>query len=248
LNDADDIISLTNLCAGYGGGFELENINLQIRKGDFWFFLGPNGSGKTTLLRTLLGEIKLSKGAMYIHPMIRSGERVGFLPQRFEAAPSLPITVREFVDLGKANLSSARSKELSSTQSVLGWFGLEDSAEKSFWSLSGGQRQRALLARAMSRDPELLILDEPTTGLDVHSKDQMLDELRKFHQNQGTILLVTHDMDLAIAYATHLAVFYNGRVCVEQADERLRQQALGLHDLERNFYDKLSVAREDEGC
>lgn len=240
------MIKLKNLHAGYGGTFSLRDVNLQIRKGDFWFFLGPNGSGKTTLLRTLFGEIKPTKGEIYRDEGITSGEHIGFLPQHFQIIPSLPVTVEEFVDIGKANLSSSRLKGLPEVGSILKRFNLEELGCESFWSLSGGQRQRALLARAMIRNPEILILDEPTTGLDIHSKGQILQDLMDFHRAHGTIVLVTHDIDLAVAHATHLAIFYEGRVSVKLPEDQYRSQALQLQELERSFYTQLERKEEQE--
>lgn len=237
----DQLIHLEGMSSGYHGGFEIKDVNLAILRGEFWFFLGPNGAGKTTLLKTLLGQLPPRVGRLWSCPRIRTGVGIGFLPQRYETFSTLPITVHEFLDLGKANLSRKRLDELPGTSEFLSRFDLLPLAEKSFWSLSGGQRQRVLLARALIRKPDLLVLDEPTTGLDIDSKEQMLEELENFRSDGGTLILVTHDMDLAMAKATNIALFHGGRVSVHIPAEKYRTQAARLQDLEQDFYRDLGL-------
>jgi len=241
------LVHFNQLYSGYAGVPVLKAVDFKINRGEFWFFLGPNGSGKTTLLKTLFSELPPLSGTLLKHPSLESGDRVGFVPQRHDLNPALPVTVEEFVEMGLAKVSVKRRTRLAPVHEVLERFGLTEKCNVSFWSLSGGQRQRALLARAMIRDPEILVLDEPTTGLDVESKDRMLGDLQEFHeQKNGTILLVTHDMDLALVHATDLAVFLKGRVTVAKPRAEFREQALNLQGLERGFYDQLRVREPEE--
>ena len=138
----------SDLALGYGSHVVLRGVNLEIRSSDFWFFLGLNGSGKTTLLRGLLGELKTRAGTLQAPPSIDGVAPVGFVPQRCEINPTLPITLGEFIGLGLVGtrLSNATRRERMAW--VLEALWLPALARQSYWTLSGGQRQRALIARA----------------------------------------------------------------------------------------------------
>ena len=170
------LLEASDLCVGYGDHLVLRGVNLSIRRGEFWFVLGPNGSGKTSFLQTVLGEIPVASGRIEL----RAGhERLGFVPQRCEINPALPTTVREFVRLGAVG---ARV-DAGALDRALGRVNLGGMARKDFWSLSGGQRQRALLARALIRRPAVLVLDEPTNGLDLPTEDALLRFLAGLHRD-----------------------------------------------------------------
>jgi ABC-type Mn2+/Zn2+ transport system ATPase subunit len=205
-----ELISASNVRLGYGSRTVLTEVSFVVRRGDFWFFLGPNGQGKTTLLRAVLGLIQPAAGSLRI---AIERARVGFVPQRCDLNPSLPTTVREFVTLGLAGIRTNRAERAERLQWALEQVGLDSRAKASYWALSGGQRQRALLARALVRKPELLILDEPTNGLDLSSEDALLRALARLNASQHlTALFVTHDLAIAARYATHVALFQQGRV------------------------------------
>lgn len=213
LTDSLPILTTVGLTVGYTGQPVLRDVNLTIHPGEFWFFLGGNGEGKTTLVRALLGMVPVLAGRVEFHVAESVPQFVGFVPQRCDLNPSLPTTVREFVSLGLVGLQVARSerrRRLTQALDVVGLGGLE---RRAYWTLSGGQRQRCLIARALIREPKVLILDEPTTGLDPPTEYALFETLRRLHQKDGrTILLVTHDIGLALRYATHVALFHEGRV------------------------------------
>lgn len=209
----DDIIQLTKVCLAYGSRLVLRDIDLQVKPGQFWFVLGPNGEGKTTLLRALLGLLPPSAGTVRWREHDRRHERTGFVPQRCDLNPSLPTTVREFVLLGLTGRRLRRAERPDRLRRALQQVDLHLLEESDYWSLSGGQRQRALLARALVRQPELLILDEPTNGLDLSAEHELLCSLARLNrEEQLTIVLVTHDLPLAARYASHLALVHGGRV------------------------------------
>jgi ABC-type Mn2+/Zn2+ transport system ATPase subunit len=185
-------------------------VDLEIRAGERWFLLGPNGAGKTTLLRAILGLLAPERGAV-AH---RTGlDRVGFVPQRCDLNDAVPTTIREFVLLGLVGLRVAPGERAARLADALAQAGLRGLAERSYWSLSGGQRQRALVARALIRLPALLVLDEPTEGLDVTSEEAFLEALATGPGAAGrTLLFVTHRLAIAARLATHLAIAANGRV------------------------------------
>ncbi|MDZ4339741.1 MAG: ABC transporter ATP-binding protein [candidate division NC10 bacterium] len=197
----------------YGQRTVLEDVTMEVRRGEIWFFVGPNGSGKTTLLRAILGLLEPRAGELSLDPIVAPRELIGFVPQRCDLNPTLPTTVREFVLLGLVGLRVHRRDERERLAWALAKVGLAAMARRNYWALSGGQRQRALVARTLIRRPSLLILDEATTGLDVPTTEEFLHTIAELNRADGlTILFVTHDLTLATRHATHVALFAGGRV------------------------------------
>ncbi|MCX8072954.1 MAG: ABC transporter ATP-binding protein [Candidatus Binatia bacterium] len=207
------LLSLVGVTVGYGREPVLREVSFTIRQGEFWFFLGGNGAGKTTLVRSLLGLLAPLAGRIQTQSNGPIFKTVGFVPQRCDLNQSLPTTVREFVVLGLVGLNVRRQERARRLAWALETIGLQGLEQKSYWALSGGQRQRCLIARALVRKPRLLILDEPTTGLDPRAEHALFETLRRLHQQEErTIVVVTHDLGLALRYATHVALLHNGRV------------------------------------
>jgi len=207
------VLSTRGLTLAYGQRTVLEDATLEVRRGEFWFFVGPNGSGKTTLLKAILGVLEPRAGELSLDPLLAPRERIGFVPQRCDLNPTLPTTVREFVLLGLVGLRVHRSDERERLAWALAKVGLAAMASRNYWALSGGQRQRALVARTLVRRPSLLILDEATAGLDVPTAEELLHTVTELNRADGlTILFVTHDLTLAARHATHVALFAGGRV------------------------------------
>jgi ABC-type Mn2+/Zn2+ transport system ATPase subunit len=242
--DHQVIVKTTGLRLGYGQRIVLAQVDFEIRSGEFWFFLGPNGEGKTTLLRAMLGMIRPQAGQLWVHPELGHRERIGFVPQRCDINPTLPTTVREFVLLGLVGVHTDRHDEALRLDWALDKVGLGRLEGKDYWSLSGGQRQRALVARALVRRPSILILDEPTNGLDLVAEDAVLRFLaelnRKDHQ---TLLFVTHNLSLAARYATHIALFHAGEVASGP-----RQAVLTRHTLERIYGVAVDISYDPSGA
>ena len=224
-SSAPTVVRAAGLALGYGGREVLRNVSLEIRRGEFWFLLGPNGTGKTTFLRALLGLLPVWRGRLEVHPNGTRKSAIGFVPQRCDLNPSLPTTVEEFVSLGFVGLPPAeKSRRL---ESALRAVQLEGLNETSYWNLSGGQQQRCLIARALVREPPILLLDEPTTGLDPSSEAALLVLLQEQNRVEGrTILFVTHDLRLARRYATHVALFYGGTATAGPAAQVLTEERL----------------------
>jgi ABC-type Mn2+/Zn2+ transport system ATPase subunit len=225
------VLRLRGVRFGYGRRVVLSQVDLEVRSGEVWFLIGPNGSGKSTLLRGVLGLLRPQAGSIERSPSHASPQALGFVPQRCELNPTLPTTVREFVSLGLVGLRLPRAERPARLAWALAHAGLSGLVEASYWSLSGGQRQRVLLARALVRRPRLMILDEPTEGLDVSSERAFLDALLELNRSEGlTLLVVTHKLSLAERHATHVALFHEGRVV-----EGSRESVLGEGALERLF-------------
>jgi ABC-type Mn2+/Zn2+ transport system ATPase subunit len=212
---------------GYRAGPVLSHVDLEVREGQFWFFVGPNGAGKTTLLRALLGLLPPRSGTLERHPLLTDRAHLGFVPQHCELHRTLPTTVREFVSLGFVGTGQDREERSASLAQALELVGLERLARASYWALSGGQRQRALLARALVRRPRLLILDEPTEGLDVSSETSFVHTLAELNRHEGlTLLMVTHKLALAARYASHAGLVTGGGVLCGTRDGVLAPERL----------------------
>ena len=221
------VLRTRGLTLAYGQRTVLEDITLEVRRGEFWFFVGPNGSGKTTLLRAILGVVEPRAGELSLDPILAPRERIGFVPQRCDLNPTLPTTVREFVLLGLVGLRVRRRDERERLAGALTKVGMAGMERRDYWSLSGGQRQRALVGRTLVRQPSFLILDEATTGLDLSATEEFLRTVTELNRTDGlTILFVTHDLTLAVGHATHADLFSGGRVHAGPACEVLSPENL----------------------
>ncbi len=197
------LLETTGLCFRYGATEVLSDISFSVAAGDYLGIVGPNGCGKSTLVRALLGLAPPSQGRVTLfgteQPAFRQWERIGYLPQRLRFLnPQFPATVEEVAALGL--LGAKRfPKRLSADDhrrigAALERMGIVHLRRRLIGELSGGQQQRALLARALVSDPELLILDEPTTALDPETRDGFYALLRELNRERGTaIVLITHD-------------------------------------------------------
>jgi ABC-type Mn2+/Zn2+ transport system ATPase subunit len=221
----------------------LRAVNFEVRRGQRWFIVGPNGQGKTTLLRGVLGLIAVRGGSMRRDPQVMGPRRIGFVPQRCDLNATLPTTVREFVGLGLVGQRVGRSEHRQRVVEALMCVGLEDRVDANYWSLSGGQRQRALVARAMVRRPQVLVLDEPASGLDLTSEDALMRALSELNHHAGTTMLfVTHNVELAARYATHIAMVHGGQVTAGPTAQVLRADLL-----EEVYGVAITVTQEAEG-
>jgi ABC-type Mn2+/Zn2+ transport system ATPase subunit len=194
------LLQLKNLSLGYNGQAVLEGISLTVERGEFLALLGPNGAGKTTLLRGLLGLIPVLAGRLeygfdrLVHPP-------GYVPQRETLDPIFPLTVFEVVlmgtyaRLGPLHPVGQRQRQLAAT--CLEQVGLASLSTHLFWTLSGGQKQRVLIARALAAEPEVLMLDEPTSGVDPGAATTIMSLITRLNQDQKlTVLLVSHHLRL----------------------------------------------------
>ncbi len=200
------VIELTGVSYSYGGGQDaLEGISLSIESGDFLAFLGPNGSGKSTLLKIILGILPPSRGNVKLFgeeiKTFKDWSRIGYVPQQaFMLDKNFPATVREVVSTGlyaKAGMfHNLSAKDWETIDRQIRDAGLQESSEKLIGQLSGGQQQRTFIARALVNKPDILILDEPTTGIDENSENEFYQNLEMLNRNGVTIILVSHDISL----------------------------------------------------
>jgi ABC-type Mn2+/Zn2+ transport system ATPase subunit len=216
-----------NLTLGYGRLPIVRDINLEVAPGDFWFLLGPNGAGKSTFARAVLGLHSPTTGNLRHRDGLRSSESIGFVPQHCALQANLSTTLREFVAMGFAQIRVSRQECLDRVAWAIHAVGLEGREAFDLHDLSGGMRQRAMVARALVRRPEMLVLDEPTSSLDPASQEALLQVLVRLHQTTSlTLLFVCHDVAVAARYATHVALFHDGIVEVGNRDLLLHADTL----------------------
>jgi zinc transport system ATP-binding protein len=202
-----EVISLDNVSYGYNSDLVLENISFKAEQGDLLGIIGPNGAGKTTLFSLILGLLEGYQGKITLfNEDIRNNrkalKRVGYIPQKKNINQGFPATVEEIVSLGVPGRKTNKDVIISALKIV----GLLQQKDKRIGELSGGQQQRVLIAKALVNEPELLILDEPTTGIDLETQDRFYTLLRNLNSERNiTIILASHDLDAINRLANKVA-------------------------------------------
>ena len=209
------LIQIKNLYFSYGEHLVLEDINLEIKAGDFLAILGPNGSGKSTLLKLILGLLQPDQGEIYLFgkplPEFDKWWLLGYVPQRATARvdPVFPVTVEEVVGFGllarKRFPRFLNSQDRQAIRKALSLVEMESFHRRRLCELSGGQQQRVFIARAIVSEPQVLLLDEPTTGVDVATQEKFYDLLGEFNQKGLTIVIVTHDIGIVNKHVKQVA-------------------------------------------
>ena len=210
----DTIISVKDLTFSYGNGPVLEDVSFDIKARDYVYIVGPNGGGKTTLLRLILGLIKSKQGTITVFGKSPSKARrlIGYVPQIYQFDTKFPISVIEVVLMGRLNVSNRvgryRPSDHKAAEEALAEMQIGDLGEASFSDLSGGQRQKVLIARALASGPRLLLLDEPTSHVDISAQKELHDFLQHLNQKL-TVVMVTHDV-------AFVAPFVKSVLCVNR--------------------------------
>lgn len=214
-----------NLSLGYGGEAVVTGLSFSVSAGMYLCIVGENGAGKTTLMKTILGLRSPLNGSIVFGDGLRQRE-IGYLSQQTEVQRDFPASVREIVlsgcqgRMGFRPFYRVEEKKLAARN--MERMGINELAERCYRDLSGGQQQRVLLARALCATQKLLLLDEPTAGLDPEVTADMYRVIHDLHQSGVTILMITHDVTEALPYATHI-LHLGGRVFWGTRDEYLRE-------------------------
>jgi zinc transport system ATP-binding protein len=211
---AAPVIELDHVTVRFGDLIAIEDVTMSIERGEFIALIGPNGSGKSTLVRVVLGLVEPVRGAVRLfgkapRALGREWARVGYVAQSAQIDPSFPISVMDVVLMGRyARLGLLRRpgrRDREAAAVALARVGLADLAGRQIGRLSGGQRQRVLVARALASEPELLILDEPTTGVDVGTTESLFELLGGFQRAGMTVVVVSHDVGVVARHVGRVA-------------------------------------------
>lgn len=204
------LLNITGLAVRLGANTVLHDVDLRLEPGEIVTIVGPNGSGKSTLLRAIIGAVSPSAGQVRRKP----GLRIGYVPQKLHIDPTLPLTVRRFLGL-------PRRVNAAAALSALEQAGVAPLADRQMSGLSGGQFQRVLLARALLEQPELLILDEATQGLDQPGSAAFYLRIEDVRARLGcAVLMVSHDLHVVMS-ASDRVICLNGHICCEGAPEHV---------------------------
>jgi len=223
----EPIIRFQGVSLGYGQHVVLDNLNLEVHKGDFLAIIGPNGAGKTTVLRAILDRIRPGTGQLYR----LEGLRYGYVMQRQLLDTLFPFSVSDIVRMGRFGRRSPWERWLPDDVRAVGEAlritGLETLSGRLYRELSGGQKQRTLIARALASEPEVLILDEPTNDMDMKGESRIMDLLREIRMGMGvTIIMVSHLLHVVLNYADRFVLLADGKAHVHPLEALLEGDLL----------------------
>jgi ABC-type Mn2+/Zn2+ transport system ATPase subunit len=221
------MLKAEGLTLGYRDEAFVRDLSFEVHCGEILGIVGPNGCGKTTLLRTMLGLMKPLQGRVELRPNIA----ISYVPQRERIDTILPITALEVVLMGRAAragvLQRVRPSDRDEAHRALALLGVEQLAPRLFRELSGGQQRRVLLARALATDSELLVLDEPTAGMDVAAEASIIDFLRDLNRGrQMTILIVTHLLNVVLNLSTSIMLMGTNGIVHGPVEKVLQEERL----------------------
>lgn len=237
---------LTNAAFGYGSETRVEHLDIRVPRGAAVALIGPNGSGKSTLLRGLLGLADLTAGGAVVLGRSPEAARrdIGTLPQSDARDTSLPVTVRQVVTMGLYRRAGAFGRigraGKDAVDRAISRVGMTPHSATLFGELSGGQQQRAILARALVSDPQLLLLDEPFNGLDRENRDMLLELVAAQRHDGRTVMVSTHDLEIAKRACTHVLLLASGHQPGEPGHPAAfgtLDEALTLEAVEHAFHD-----------
>lgn len=217
------LIEIKNLKFGYNENLILKDINLNLEKGDFAVISGENGSGKSTLIKLILGELKKDSGTIKLFGIdmeeFKNFDKIGYVPQLNDSVKvAFPVSCREYVGLNLYKefsiFNTIKKESKVKVENIFSTLKINNLIDRPFNKLSGGQAQRVMIARAMVNSPDILILDEPTVGIDQKSKEDFLDILVHLNLNHDiSILMITHEMDILGDYVDKIFKLKEGIIC-----------------------------------
>lgn len=229
------VIEIEKVSFRYQGNTVLEDITLYVEEGEFLALIGPNGAGKTTLLKLILGLLPLQQGEILIFgkPLAELGpdrHQIGYVPQGSTIDRRFPITVEEFALTGRYGLIGIgrrpKPTDYEKTNEALKKVRLESLQHRPIQALSGGQWQRLLLARALSCEPRILLLDEPTTAIDPEGSESLYELLLALRESGTTIITVSHDVGVIAQYADRIACLNRTIICHDRPEEVISAESL----------------------
>lgn len=236
-----NIIEIKNMTFAYDREPVLEKVNLHVKKGDYLAILGPNGAAKSTLVKLMVGLLRPQKGVIKLLgediASFKNWDKVGYMAQQAQDVNiSFPATVEEVVSSGYyegiGNFNKNNRKK--AVKTVLSKLEIENLAQRLIGNLSGGQRQKVFLAKAIVKRPEIIFLDEPTSGIDVNYQKDFYKLIKKLNDENVTIVMVTHDIKAAFQEAKTIACVYNKNILFNKSeDEKIKKKVANILGYER---------------
>jgi zinc/manganese transport system ATP-binding protein len=229
----DSIIKLENVSTVYEGERRpaIRDVNLTLERNELVYVVGPNAAGKTTLLETVNGLLPVFRGKISVLGMdVQTQGRmvrceIGYVPQDFMVEPGEPYTALDVVLMGRYGrigvLHRPEEKDREKALDAMRLLGVEELTDKTMGKLSGGQQQKVMLARAIAKEPKILLLDEPFSNLDPESREKIPSLIRRLHEeNELTTIIVTHDIHKMLKQCRRVIVMINGRILVDESPEK----------------------------
>ncbi len=240
------MLRIKNMSFSYGREKILKNLSAEIKDGEFFGIIGPNGSGKTTLLKVITKILKPSSGSIMLNgedikkiPASQYAKSVSFLPSDIEV--SFSYTVEEFVAMGRfpytGRYGNVSAEDRNKVRDVLEKFGIGSYDSRNIQELSDGEKQRVFLAQAIVQEPSVIILDEPTSHLDIGHSFKILDIIKGINRTGITVISVLHDLNLASEYCTQLLMLKNGEIFSQGSSE----EVLTYANIEQVYQTKVLV-------
>lgn len=251
------IIRFDHATLGFPGVVALQDISLEIMQGEFVGVIGPNGSGKTTLCRAVLGLMAPMAGSLRVFDCVcqelrcHHRARIGYLPQKGMVERHFPVTVSEAVMMGRYGalglLTRPSARDHAIAREALSHVGMDHHRDTALGQLSGGQQQRVFIARALAQQPQILLLDEPTTGLDITTQHSVVELIQQLHKELGlTILLITHDINMIRTRVDRLVLLKTKLYASGRPEEVLKPEILSqVYGTEMVITDKDVLLVED---
>jgi ABC-type Mn2+/Zn2+ transport system ATPase subunit len=255
MTDAPAAISLEGVFAGYGDRIALSDVTLRVTSGSLLAVVGPNGAGKSTLLKVMAGLLRPFSGTVHVlgEPVGQAARRVAYLPQAEAVDWQFPVAVADVVMMGRYPLIGIARRpsriDRDHVDAALETVRMSALRGRQIGALSGGQRRRVFLARALAAEPDVFLLDEPVTGVDATTQEELMDVLEAQARAGRTVVASTHDL-LCAAQRFHQAAFINGRVVATGPaqlvlDQRLLAETYGGHVLILQGESGTAVALDD---
>jgi ABC-type Mn2+/Zn2+ transport system ATPase subunit len=253
MQSARPIVQLENVVVAYQEQVVLDSVTLTVYPGNFLAVVGPNGSGKTTLLKTIVGLVTPLGGSVKVFGRAPwnlgpERQRLGYVPQVTSVDLTFPIEARDAVLMGRYGrigvLRRPSGEDRSAAQRAMARVGISDLADRPLAHLSGGQRQRVFLARALANDPDLLLLDEPTAGVDALTTDAFYQLLLQLHIEGMTIVFVSHDPSVVARYADGVACINQQVVYRGEGEETMVEHVMAcMYGPHAIFLDRGTIPR-----
>jgi len=225
------LVELRNATLAYGREPVLAGVNLAVEQGDFLGIVGPNGSGKTTILRAMLGTLRPRAGQVAWRGADSGRPRFGYVPQRGALDEAWPLSAREVVLMGvfpgAPPVLPLRREHLAVADEALARVGISELAHALYRDLSGGQQQRVLIARALATQADALLLDEPTSGMDLRSEAELMQLTANLHhRGELTVVIVSHLLQVVLSYVQRVAIIHDGAVRLHRVEDLVDGQQL----------------------